>query len=62
MPISETDIKTLELKINDKLTVYNAQFIMTVHFSSDRLNDPRNIPSITLQELEDIFKDTGSVK
>lgn len=29
---------------------------MTVHFSSDRLNDSRNTPPITIQELERIFE------
>lgn len=55
MSISESDIRTLESNINDKLAVYNAQFIMTVHFTLDRLNDPRNIPPITIGELEGIF-------
>ena len=28
---------------------------MTIHFSVDRLNDARNNPPISIQELEDIF-------
>jgi len=55
MPITQQEIKDLESSINSQLTQFNTQFIMTVHFSSDRLNDVRNFPPITLSELENIF-------
>lgn len=55
MAISQQDVADLESRINSKLTEYNAEFIMTIHFSVDRLNDARNKPPITITELEDIF-------
>ena len=55
MAISQQDVVDLESRINSKLTDYNAEFIMTVHFSVDRLNDGRNRPPITIEELENIF-------
>lgn len=44
MTISQQDVIALESRINSKLTGYNAEFIMTIHFSVDRLNDARNTP------------------
>ena len=55
MTINQQEIRQLEQAINRKLTRYNAVFIMTVHFSVDRLNDARNNPPITINELELIF-------
>ena len=55
MPITHREISKLEKDINEKLTQYNAQFIMTFHFSEERLNDARNQPPITVDELEKIF-------
>lgn len=55
MPITSSEITELESRINEQLSIYNAQFIMTVHFSIDRLNDPRNNPPITIAELDSIF-------
>lgn len=55
MTISQRDVTALESRINSKLTGYNAEFIMTIHFSVDRLNDARNTPPITIPELENIF-------
>ncbi|EHJ9990352.1 TPA: hypothetical protein NG570_004550 [Vibrio parahaemolyticus] len=55
MSITQQQINALEAKINTKLSKFNAQFVMTVHFSVDRLNDARNNPPITLEELESIF-------
>lgn len=55
MSITQTDITNLEAQINSQLSRYNAQFIMTVHFSVDRLNDIRNVPPITIAELDTIF-------
>ncbi|MEZ8020794.1 hypothetical protein ACED63_20435 [Vibrio splendidus] len=56
MAITTQEIESLEQRINSQLASKNAQFIMTIHFVSDRLNDPRNIPPITIKELEDIFE------
>lgn len=55
MAITAQEISKLENDINNKLLSFNAQFVMTVHFSVDRLNDPRNKPPITIEELESIF-------
>lgn len=55
MAINQAEVQALETSINAKLTQYKAQFIMTVHFSVDRLNDARNNPPITIPELENIF-------
>jgi len=55
MAISQKDIRNFESQLNKKLSQYNTEFVMTVHFVVDRLNDPRNNPPITISELEDIF-------
>jgi hypothetical protein len=55
MPITQQETRALEAAINAKLAVHKAAFKMSVHFSVDRLNDPRNNPPITLEELESIF-------
>lgn len=55
MPITQQDITKLEDYINNQLAQFKAQFIMTMHFSWDRLNDSRNNPPVTIQELTDIF-------
>ncbi len=55
MSITNAELNALAARINNKLLKYRAQFIMSVHFSLDRVNDIRNNPPITLNELEDIF-------
>ena len=55
MTINQQEISQLEQYINNKLTVYKTEFIMTMHFSVDRINDVRNNPPITIEELKDIF-------
>jgi hypothetical protein len=55
MAISQADLAFLQSRINAKLSVHKAQFIVTTHFSADRVNDLRNVPPITLPELESIF-------
>jgi hypothetical protein len=55
MVINRQEIQKLESDLNKKLLEYNTEFIMTIHFSIDRLNDVRNNPPITLQELNNIF-------
>ncbi|KIP14598.1 hypothetical protein KY49_741 [Burkholderia sp. MSHR3999] len=55
MPITQEETRALEATINEKLAVHKTAFKMSVHFSIDRLNDPRNNPPITIAELESIF-------
>jgi len=55
MTISVADMAALELRINAKLTQHKASFVMSVHFTIDRLNDVRNDPPITVVELEDLL-------
>ena len=55
MPITIQELRALEAKINAKVASHHIAFALTVHFSCDRINDPRNHPAITLAELEDIF-------
>lgn len=55
MSISQIEIDALIDSINKKLEVYKSQFVLTFHFSLERLNDIRNKPPITLLELESIF-------
>ncbi len=55
MTINQQEISQLEQYINNKLTAYKTEFIMTMHFSVDRINDVRNNPPITVEELKIIF-------
>lgn len=55
MTISQSDVNSLESRINSQLIQYRTEFTMSVHFSTDRLNDPRNNPPITIVELDAIF-------
>jgi len=55
MKITPQDIKNLENAINSKLAQFNTLFVMTAHFTQERINDERNQPPITLVELESIF-------
>lgn len=55
MPISQLDLQQLEARINAKLAVHHTAFRLSVHFSVDRVNDPRNVPEIKLAELDGIF-------
>lgn len=56
MTVSNDDLVALQSRINDKLANFNAMFHLTVHFSADRINDPRNVPPITILELEQVFE------
>lgn len=56
MPISMQAIIDLESDINDILEQDCTEVRFTFHASYDRMNDPRNNPLITINELEDIFK------
>lgn len=55
MSISQQEATQFEKTLNNKLQQFGTEFVMTVHFAVERLNDPRNEPPITLQELESIF-------
>jgi hypothetical protein len=55
MGIMADEIMVLETIINQKLAKENMSFKMSVHFVRDRMNDPRNTPSITITELQSIF-------
>ena len=55
MTISAADMLALEQRVNAKLAHHKASFVMSVHFTMDRLNDVRNNPPLTVAELEDLF-------
>jgi hypothetical protein len=55
MGILNNDITALEAILNQKLAKENMSFKMSVHFVRDRMNDPRNTPTITITELQSIF-------
>lgn len=52
MAITQQELSDLETKVNAQLTAYKAQFSMTMHFAIDRVNDARNNPAITIEELD----------
>ncbi|MGF6636173.1 hypothetical protein [Paraburkholderia sp. MM6662-R1] len=41
--------------MNATLVTHNAKFVLTGHFALYRVNDPRNVPPITIAELESIL-------
>ena len=55
MPITTQELTALEARINAKVASHAIAFSLTVHFSFDRVNHPRNRPPITIAELEDMF-------
>lgn len=55
MTISKTDLDALAARLSTGLAQHSAKIILSVHFSVDRVNDVRNKPPITIQELEDVF-------
>lgn len=55
MAITQQELSDLETKVNAQLTAYKAQFSMTMHFAIDRVNDARNNPAITIEELDTVF-------
>ena len=57
MTITKRAILDLEAEINDILEEDCAEVKFTFHAAYERLNDPRNNPAISLNELEDIFKE-----
>jgi hypothetical protein len=53
--ITTPDIQSVEKRVNARLAGLEMQFVMTKHFASERLNDVRNVPALTLDELESLF-------
>jgi hypothetical protein len=52
MPINQGQVSKLVSSINKKIKDRGISFILTTHFTVDRLNDSRNKPPIELSELE----------
>lgn len=52
MPITITELAGLEARVNAKLAKHNMKLVLSAHFSGQRINDPRNVPPITLLEIE----------
>ena len=57
MTITKRAILDLEAELNDILEEDCAEVKFTFHAAYERLNDPRNNPAISLNELEDVFKE-----
>lgn len=57
MTITKRAILDLEAEINDILEEDCAEVKFTFHAAYERLNDPRNNPAISLNELEDVFNE-----
>ena len=55
MPVSSGDIRSMEERINARLEEYKSSFILSFHVAVERLNDARNRPPITIEELESVF-------
>ncbi|AOF20167.1 TPA: hypothetical protein PXM11_004247 [Yersinia enterocolitica] len=53
--ITQQQLDDLEADINDVLQEDSAKLKFSLHFAADRLNDTRNVPPITLEELRVIF-------
>ena len=58
MTITKRAILDLEAEINDILEEDCAEVKFTFHAAYERLNDPRNNPAISLNELENVFKES----
>ena len=56
MPITEQQLKDLESDINDVLQEDAARIHFSFHAAYERLNDVRNKPPITLDQLDDVFR------
>lgn len=55
MAITQAELDALTARINAALAPHSADVEMSVHFGLDRINDLRNRPPITADELEGIF-------
>lgn len=56
MTITEQQLLDLQADINDILAEDCARIHFTFHAAFERLNDPRNNPPITLNELNKVFQ------
>ncbi|MBW1215061.1 hypothetical protein KYI92_14915 [Pantoea allii] len=56
MTITEQQIIDLEDEINDILQEDSAKIHFSFHAAYERLNDARNNPAISIDELESVFK------
>jgi hypothetical protein len=55
MPITIQELAALEARINATLASHGVRFVLSGHFTGDRVNHARNVPPITLAELESIL-------
>lgn len=55
MGISINEISVLEAILNEKFSKERLKFKMSVHFVKDRMNHPRNTPTITITKTQGIF-------
>ncbi len=53
--ITRREIQEVLNRINKRLSTNNTYFDISIHVREERLNDPRNVPSITAMEIEDIL-------
>lgn len=54
--ITEQDLIDLENQINQRVKPYSTSFQLTFHFANERVNDIRNNPPISIEELSSIFE------
>lgn len=55
MTITKAELNALNARLDATLAPHSANIKLTLHFGIDRINDPRNVPPITVAELEDVF-------
>lgn len=53
--ISPADLGSLESRVGAALTGLHVELKFSRHFVNQRINDARNIPAITLAELDDLW-------
>lgn len=54
--ISKSEINKFVSDMNSKVKRYGAKFELTNHFVNERLNDTRNVPPLTLREIEWVMR------
>lgn len=59
-PITQQELNALEAKLDDMYAALGMDVEFTKHFL-DRVNDPRNVHQITVEELFKIFQETLKV-
>ncbi|USD64082.1 hypothetical protein [Vibrio sp. SCSIO 43136] len=62
MTITVEQLNQLEEEINAKLKGKDASFKFSMHFALDRVNDTRNKPPVTIEELRNIFNKVVDTK